>query len=85
MNKFVKVKIYCKCSGATFDEIKKSTKPEILINTDEIVSIGPKDDWGFFPGYLNYPFKKLTLHNNDSYYLPLKEADELEKQLLNKY
>ena len=47
MNNFTQVQIYCKYDGCCFDDIKKSSKPFITININEISTLGYKEDWGF--------------------------------------
>ena len=82
MNQFVKVQIYCKGNHCCFDDIKKSSKPYITINTSEISSIEPKHDWGFCENYWKYPYRKLKMNNGDVYLCVLESANELEKILL---
>lgn len=82
MNQFVKVRIYCQGNRCCFDDIQKSSKPYITINTSEISSIEPKTDWGFCENYWKYPYRELKMNNGDVYLCVLESANELEKILL---
>ncbi len=84
MNNFTQVQIYCKYDGCCFADIKNSSKPFITININEISTLGYKEDWGFCDNYWEYPYRKLTMHNGDTYLCVLESADELDKKLLEK-
>ena len=79
---FTRVQIYCK-SKCCFDDIQKSSRPFIVINTDQISSIDPKTDWGFCEGHRDYPYRVLNMYNGDKYLCVLESANELEELLLN--
>ena len=80
---FTKVQVYCKKKDCCFDDIKNSRKPYVLINTDQICSLGPKTDWGFCTGHSDYPFRVLDMKNGDTFLLVLESAKELEELLLH--
>ena len=84
MNNFTQVQIYCKCDECCFDDIKKSSKPFITININEISTLGYIEDCGFCDRYWEYPYRKLKMHNGDTYLCVLESADELDKKLLEK-
>ena len=80
---FTKVQVFCKKNDCCFDKIKNSSKPYVLINTDQICSLGQKTDWGFCTEYRDYPFRVLDMKNGDTFLVVLESANELEKLLLH--
>ena len=81
--RFLKVQIYCDfTTGADFSNIRDSSKPEILINVDHIVSLGEKTDWGFCDGHSKYPYRILRMVDGRSYLCVLESANFLEACLL---
>lgn len=79
---FIKVQIYCNRENCCFDDIMKSQKPELLINTEEIVSLDPTTDWGFCAGHKDYPYRVLNMIGGKSYLCVKESANELERALL---
>ena len=82
MNNFIQVQIYCSGNSCCFDDIKRSNKPFITININEIVSLGQREDWGFCDEHWKYPYRILTMSNGDKYLLVVDSANELEEKLL---
>lgn len=80
---FTKVQIYCDKEKSCFNYIQNSTRPWILVNTDNIVSLGPATDWGFCEGHENYPYRILSLKDGSRYLCIKESADELEQTLLS--
>lgn len=79
---FIKVQIYCERENCSFNDIRKSKKPEILINTEQITALGPTIDWGFCEGHEKYPFRVLNMKDGKSYLCVKESANELERALL---
>lgn len=79
---FTKVQIYSDRVECCFDDIRKSKKPEILINTEQIISLDPTTDWGFCEGHEDYPFRVLNMTGGKSYLCVAESANELERTLL---
>lgn len=82
MNNFYKLCIYCNAGNCCFTDIKESKKPTILININSISSLEETTDWGFCDDYWKYKYRKLTMNNGDSYLVPVDDANELEKVIL---
>lgn len=82
MGKFIEIQIYCSANKCCFEDIRKSKKPTIVINTDCVSSLSEKQDWGFCDRYWAYPYRKLTMNNGDSYLVPLEEGDKIKQTLL---
>lgn len=80
---FTKIQVYCEGENCCFDRIKNSIKPNILINTDQISSIGPKTDWGFCQEHEKYPFRRLVMANGREFICVLESAEQLEMLLTN--
>ena len=81
MSRFVKLTYYCSGNDCSFSDIRNSKKPNVVINQEQIVSLGPEETWGFCEGNENYPYRQLTLANGDTYLLPIDTADFLERIL----
>lgn len=79
---FIKVQIYGERGKCSFNDIRKSEKPEIPINTEQIVSLEPTTDWGFCEGHKDYPFRVLNMAGGKSYLCVAESANELERALL---
>ena len=80
---FTEVQIYCKKGKCCFDDILKSKKPKIIINTLQVSSLEPKTDWGFCDNHEKYPYRVLNMANGDKYLCVLESANDLEKLLIN--
>ena len=81
MKRFIKIQIYHR-GEACFDDIENSTMPTIVINIDNISALEERRTWGFCAGHSKYPFRVLRMKNDDYYYVPLDNANELEKLLI---
>jgi len=79
---FTKVQIYSEKIECCFDDVRKSKKPEILINTEQIISLDQTTDWGFCEGHEKYPFRVLNMTGGKSYLCVAESANELERTLL---
>lgn len=78
---FTKVQIYCEEQECCFNDIEKSERPSIVINTDHIISLSHKTNWGLCAGHERYPFRILHMTDGNRYLCVLESADELEKLL----
>ena len=79
---FIKVQIYGELNKCCFDDIRKSKKPEILINTEQITSLGPTVDWSYCEGHEEYPYRVLNMTDGKGYICVAESANELERALL---
>ena len=79
---FTKVQIYTNKKSPCFSDIRESRMPFVLINVDDVSSLGPRDTWGFCEGNSNYPYRVLVMKNGDKFICVLESANSLEKLLL---
>lgn len=85
--KFVKVQTYVTSidkKSVCFDDLKRSLKPFIIINIDQIVSLHQKETWGFCEDEHLYPYRILEMANGTYHWLVLESGNMLEKLLIER-
>ena len=81
MSRFVKLTYYCSGNQCCFSDIRDSKQPSVVVNQEQIVSLGPEETWGHCEGFENYPFRRLSLTDGETYLLPIETAYFLERIL----
>ena len=73
---FARIQIYC-AGNCCFNDIQKSNKPTVIINTEHIICVGPRTTWGFCSDHKEYPFRIVEMSTGLKFQCVLESANEL--------
>ena len=78
---FKEIQIYCSGDEVCFDDIQKSERPTVVVNTEHIVSISEIRTWGFCTGNEDFPYRVIRMSTGERILCVPESANELVRLL----